>query len=73
VARSDVQCYVVAKEAFQEILESKPELAATISEILSQRQVALDSSTEAARPKSPQENQQLLSRIAAFFGIKNRD
>ena len=34
VARTDVQCYVVAKEAFQEILASKPELAATISEIL---------------------------------------
>lgn len=72
VARTDVECYVVAKEAFQEILSSKPELAATISEILSERQVQLGASTEASGPVGPQENQQLLSRIASFFGIKTR-
>ena len=72
VARTDVQCYVVSKDAFQEILESKPELAATISEILSHRQVALGTSAETAQAPSVQEPQQLLSRIAAFFGIKNR-
>jgi small-conductance mechanosensitive channel/CRP-like cAMP-binding protein len=72
VARTDVQCYVVSKDAFQEILDSKPELAATISEILSHRQVALGESAEAASAPSPQEPQQLLSKIAAFFGIKSR-
>ncbi len=72
VARTDVQCYVVSKEAFQEILESKPDLAATISEILSNRQVVLGTSPEAARLPDPQEPQQLLSRIASFFGIKTR-
>lgn len=72
VARTDVQCYVVSKEAFQEILASKPELAATISEILSHRQVAIDASAPTALKPNMQEPQQLLSRIAAFFGIKNR-
>jgi small-conductance mechanosensitive channel/CRP-like cAMP-binding protein len=72
VARTDVQCYVVSKDAFQEILESKPDLAATISEILSKRQVALGTSPEAARAPDTEEPQQLLSRIASFFGIKTR-
>jgi small-conductance mechanosensitive channel/CRP-like cAMP-binding protein len=73
VARNDVQCYVVSKDAFQEILESKPDLAATISEILSNRQVALGESAEASRaPNAHEPQQQLLSKIASFFGIKNR-
>jgi small-conductance mechanosensitive channel/CRP-like cAMP-binding protein len=72
VAKTDVQCYVVSKDAFQEILAAKPELAATISEILAHRQVALGASAETTSTPSRQEPQQLLSRIAAFFGIKNR-
>ncbi len=72
VARNDVECYVVSKAAFQEILESKPELAATISEILANRQVALGASTEAPRAANAQEPQQLMSKIASFFGIKTR-
>ncbi|MES1166036.1 MAG: mechanosensitive ion channel family protein [Verrucomicrobiota bacterium] len=70
VAKTDVQCYVVSKEAFQEILESKPELAASISEILAQRQVILGTSAETLPPTNRHEPQQLLSKIAAFFGIK---
>jgi small-conductance mechanosensitive channel/CRP-like cAMP-binding protein len=72
VAKTDVQCYVVSKDAFQEILESKPELAATISEILSTRQVALGVSAETAQAPNTEAPQQMLSKIAAFFGIKNR-
>ena len=72
VAKSDVECYVVSKDAFQEILEQKPELAATISEILAQREAALGVSTEATGPIRVTEPQQLLSRIASFFGIKTR-
>ena len=70
VAKNAVECYIVSKEAFQEILEQKPNLAATISEILSQRQVVLGASTEASGPVVMSEPQQLLGRIAAFFGIK---
>jgi small-conductance mechanosensitive channel len=72
VAKTDVECYIVSKDAFQEILEQKPELAATISEILAKRQADLGSSTEASGPVHVAEPQQLLSRIAAFFGIKTR-
>ena len=45
VAKSDVECYIVDKDAFQEILDEKPELAGVISDILSRRQVSLDGTT----------------------------
>jgi small-conductance mechanosensitive channel/CRP-like cAMP-binding protein len=69
VARSDVECYIVDKEAFQEILETQPELAGTISDILSRRQVALGASSPAAMSTQAVQTNQLMSRIAAFFGI----
>jgi CRP-like cAMP-binding protein len=69
VARTDVECYVVDKEVFQGILETQPDLAGIISDILSRRQVALGGvSTEASGTHAVQK-QQLRSRIAAFFGI----
>src|SRR4029078_9913924 len=39
VARTDVECYIVDKEAFQEIVHEKPELAGTISDIRAKRTV----------------------------------
>jgi small-conductance mechanosensitive channel len=69
VAKTDVECYIVDKEAFQEILEEKPDLAGTISDILSRRQVALGAETlPSAVPTAIQKNQ-IKSKIAAFFGI----
>ncbi len=72
VAKTDVECYIVSKDAFQEILEQKPELAATISDILSRRQEALGASADSSGPVAVAQSQQLLSKIAAFFGIKTR-
>jgi small-conductance mechanosensitive channel len=70
VAKSDCECYIVDKEAFQEILVERPELAGIISEILSRRQLALDgASPEAALASQVVEKNQLRSKIAAFFGI----
>lgn len=70
VAKTDVECYIVDKEAFQEILEEKPELAGIISDILSQRQVALGgASAQANSGRELVQKNQLRSRIAAFFGI----
>ena len=73
VAKSDVECYIVEKDAFQQILEEKPELAGVISEILAQRQVTLDGTMTpiGLTIESVQKNQ-LRTRIAAFFGIKSR-
>jgi CRP-like cAMP-binding protein len=72
VARTDVECYIVDKEAFQEILEEKPDLAGIISDILSRRQLALGASTEIAMTAQASQKRELRTRIAAFFGIKSR-
>ena len=72
VAKSDVECYVVDKEAFQEIVREKPELAGTISEILALRQVALGEDPAPNAPATAAQKNQLGGKIAAFFGIKTR-
>jgi small-conductance mechanosensitive channel/CRP-like cAMP-binding protein len=69
VAVTHVDCFIVDKQAFQEILDEKPELAATISEILTRRQQELSAEASATVPAHPQTKQQLTSRIAAFFGL----
>ena len=71
VAASDVECYVVDKEAFQAILQETPELAGTISDVLARHQMA-DQEQAANTPPTPAQKNQLLARIALFFGIKPR-
>jgi small-conductance mechanosensitive channel/CRP-like cAMP-binding protein len=69
VAKTDVECYIVDKEAFQEIVHEKPELAGTISDILSQRQVVLGAQRRLTPVPSAAQSNQLRSKIAAFFGL----
>jgi len=69
VAKTDVECYVVEKEAFQEIVQEKPELAGTISDILSRRQVDLGAQRRLTPIPSAAHDNQLRSRIASFFGL----
>ena len=71
VAKSDVECYIVDKEAFQEILQEKPELAGIISDILTRRQVALGEAPAQVVPTAVQKTQ-LMTKIASFFGIKQK-
>jgi CRP-like cAMP-binding protein len=73
VAKTDAECYIVEKDAFQQILEEKPELAGIISDILSRRQVTLDGTVaQVGTAIEAVQKNQLRSRIAAFFGIKAR-
>jgi small-conductance mechanosensitive channel/CRP-like cAMP-binding protein len=69
VAKSDVECYIVDKEAFQEILDTQPELAGIISDILSQRQLTLGASSHTLPGTEAVPKKELRTRIAAFFGI----
>ena len=73
VAKSDVECYIVDKEAFQEILETQPDLAGVISDILTQRQATLGASSHTLPGTETVPKNQLRSRIAAFFGIGIKD
>jgi small-conductance mechanosensitive channel len=70
VAKTDVECYIVDKEAFQGILQEKPELATTITDILSRRQAVLGVEATASVVPTAGQKTQLLSKIASFFGIK---
>ncbi|HEY5089056.1 MAG TPA: mechanosensitive ion channel family protein, partial [Polyangia bacterium] len=72
VAKTDVECYIVDKEAFQEILQEKPDLAGIISDILSRRQVVLGQEAAVSTVPTAVQKNQMLARIGAFFGIKPR-
>jgi small-conductance mechanosensitive channel/CRP-like cAMP-binding protein len=69
VAKTDVECYIVDKEAFQEIVQEKPDLAGTISDILSRRQVVLGAQRTLTPVPTAAQTNQLRSKIAAFFGL----
>jgi small-conductance mechanosensitive channel/CRP-like cAMP-binding protein len=69
VAKTDVECYIVDKDAFQEIVQEKPELAGTISDILSRRQVVLGVQRSLTPVPSAAQTNQLRSKIATFFGL----
>jgi CRP-like cAMP-binding protein len=69
VAKTDVECYIVEKESFQEILETQPDLAGIISDILTRRQATLGSTSKTDPGIMATDKRELGSRIAAFFGI----
>jgi small-conductance mechanosensitive channel/CRP-like cAMP-binding protein len=72
VAKSDVECYVIDRALFQEILHANPALADEIGKLLSEREMRNKieregMSAEAARAHA--DHQALLSRIRSFFGL----
>ena len=69
VAKTDVECYIVDKEAFQGILQEKPDLAGIISDILSRRQAVLGLEAAVSTVPTAVQKNQMLARIGAFFGI----
>jgi small-conductance mechanosensitive channel/CRP-like cAMP-binding protein len=71
VAASDVECYVVDKESLQAILQETPELAGAIGDVLARHQLA-DQEQAVSTPPTPAQKNQLLARIAQFFGLKPR-
>ena len=74
IALSDVECYRVDKDAFHDILQQRPEIAESISEILARRRVELemareDLNEEAKRARMRQHQGDLLKRIRNFFSL----
>jgi CRP-like cAMP-binding protein len=74
IALSDVECYRVDKEAFHDILQRRPEIAESISEILARRRVELDMAREdlneeAKRARMQKHQGDLLRRIRNFFSL----
>ena len=74
IALSDVECYRVDKDAFHNILRSRPEIAEDISEVLARRRVELDAAREdlneeAKRARMRKHQGDLLQRIRNFFAL----
>lgn len=74
LALSDVECYRVDKEAFHDILRSRPEMAEDISSVLARRRVELDAAREglneeARLARMKQHQGDLLRRIRGFFRL----
>jgi len=74
VALTDVECYRVDKDAFHDILRSRPKIAEDISEVLARRHAELEAarenlSDEAKRARMRQHQGDLLQRIRNFFSL----
>ncbi len=75
IALTDVECYRVDKDSFQEILRKRPELAEDISQVLARRRAELeaareDLTEEAKRARMRDHQGDLLQRIRNFFALK---
>jgi small-conductance mechanosensitive channel len=73
-ASSDVECYRLDKQVFQEVLRARPELAETVAEILAQRSLSLATAREQLDAESRarkllETKHDLLSRMRDFFGL----
>jgi small-conductance mechanosensitive channel len=74
IAQTDVECYRLDKEAFNDILRRRPEIAEDISHILARRRVELEAvreglNEEAKRQRMRRAQGDLLHRIRSFFTL----
>jgi small-conductance mechanosensitive channel len=74
VALTDVECYRLDKEGFQEILRNRPEIAKAMSNIMAERRIELAAARDGVSPDSrrsemPGEAERILGRIRDFFGL----
>ncbi len=74
VALSDVECYRLDSEAFQRVLERRPELVESLAGMLAERRLQLEQAREkSARPSQPAElahtTQQFVQKMRRFFGL----
>ena len=74
IATSDVECYRISKEAFDDTIHRRPEIAEDISRVIAFRRVALDAalkdlSEEAKRTLMERHQVDLLARIRSFFAL----
>jgi CRP-like cAMP-binding protein len=75
IATTDVKCYRLGKEAFQAILQRRPELVEDLSRTLAVRRVELEAvrdeaSEEALRERLQKTQGVVLRRIREFFALK---
>ena len=74
MAKTDVECYRVDKEMFEEILRARPAIAEEMSQVMAARKAEQDVAAHntdeaAARQAIPQRRSELLATIRRFFGL----
>jgi small-conductance mechanosensitive channel/CRP-like cAMP-binding protein len=74
MALSNVECYRLDKEAFNDIMHRRPEIAEDISQVLARRRVELDArredlTEEAKRARMKHHQVDVLARIKQFFAL----
>ncbi|MDD5299871.1 MAG: mechanosensitive ion channel family protein [Gallionella sp.] len=74
IAKTDVECYRLDKEAFEEILLARPAIAEEVSHILVGRRAQLDSAlqnldAETLHKEIHQQHSEILATIKRFFGL----
>lgn len=74
IARTDIECYRLDKEAFEEILLARPGIADEVSHILVMRRTQLDSALqnldeEALHKEMHHRQNEVLATIKRFFGL----
>ncbi len=74
MAKTDVECYRVDKEMFEEILRARPAIAEEMSQVMAARRAEQDIAThntdeEEAREAIPQRRNEILATIRRFFGL----
>lgn len=73
VAKTDVECYRLAKADFEKVLVERPELADAMAEILARRESELssrrDESVRDTHERMATQKVQIVSKIRSFFGL----
>ncbi len=74
IARTDVECYRLDKEAFEEIMQERPSIAEEISQILVERRAQLDNALqnldeEALHNEIHHQHNEVLQTVKRFFGL----
>jgi small-conductance mechanosensitive channel/CRP-like cAMP-binding protein len=74
IARTDVECYRLDKEAFEEIMLARPSIAEEMSQILVERRAQLDSAMQSFGKESRNkeihnQNSEILATVKRFFGL----
>ena len=74
VAKTDVECYRVDKEMFEELLQARPGIAEEMSNVLATRKAELDSVLQDIDAKNGQKEisqqpSEILATIKRFFGL----
>jgi small-conductance mechanosensitive channel len=76
VARSPIECYRLDKAAFQVVVQSRPEIAESISRLLVKRRVEYDAAlrdldSQSLAEKVRRDHNDILAKIRSFFGLEH--